>query len=430
MKRAGYLVLILGLVGCAETDPLTTTEVPCGYGERVYEYVLPAVRRDVIIVVDSALRRTIEPQLRQLIAGLATGVVDDDPTHRLSHGSELRLAMLTPSQTTAAIGAQASEHIPFLRYRYAPHGYSDDLDAFLERTRCLTSPFVPGCSDIAEYGDTPFEFAELFVVSSHDICRAGEVSTGSAVSCDEELTRMVFAWQRSDRANSWLPSLIVGVPDGIVNLEARSEPGGLIQHVLSDPRMHAVREANICGPHAITAQATPALIEALAIEDGGFASVCATDYRGVLATRSCTSFSSHFDLFGLDTAKLLQRADGTYACTLYETLPATGPITTCSQLEAFGRRPFGWAQAGEREVCEVDQVLPIDQATDYGWFMPQTLSSELAWDDVDPAPDCIDYRVARPGLPAFPAPPLSTPNAERASHCSPAPPTAPLPMCM
>jgi len=122
MKRVGCLVLILGLLGCAENDPLTTTEMPCGYGERVYEYALPGDRRDVIIVVDSELRPTIEPQLRHLIAGLATGVVDDDQTHRLSHGSELRLAMLTPSQATAAMDAHASERIPFVRYRYAPHG--------------------------------------------------------------------------------------------------------------------------------------------------------------------------------------------------------------------------------------------------------------------------------------------------------------------
>ncbi len=93
-------------------------------------------------------------------------------------------------------------------------------------------------------------------------------------------------------------------------------------------------------------------------------SICQEDYRPVLDA-ILKKIADALD--GTCLPRALNPDDqGEVPCVVAETLPKTGDITRCSQLESLGRTPLRIADDG-REVCQVAQVVP-GTTNAPGWF--------------------------------------------------------------
>lgn len=69
----------------------------------------------------------------------------------------------------------------------------------------------------------------------------------------------------------------------------------------------------------------------------------------------CIAHVRPWGIFGWDLDAIARLDDGRADCELLETLPSSGPITRCDQLEAFGRT-FHVRGADGHEVCLMQQV--------------------------------------------------------------------------
>lgn len=318
MKLGSGWTLPLLLIACSEA-PLTTIDVPCGYGESTFEIATSEANRHVIVVIDREQARDAEPRLRQLVSALITGEVDDGGERILRHDESIRLSIASFAE--AAANVRAGKELHFIRYQNAPHGYADDLEGFLDRLPCLYGPMPAACADVA--GAVPIE------VPSSEL-------------------------------------IVIG---------AESVDAGTVDVIAS-----AVHEQHIAHVAAVAPDYRPALFE---LDD-------------------CSQFyPSGGHSLGLDTDRFEVEADGRFACQLFETLPSTGPITRCAQLESYGRRFEAIASDSGREVCEVEQVRQDEAETRYGWLIPAADQFRLSWPEGEPELGCIEARALYEGVPTF-----------------------------
>lgn len=407
MRTCWPSCLVLLSFGCADTTVPITTGDACGQSEIELQVIVGEGPRDVLVIIEPELARSIEPRLRVLLAGLISGRADDDSGHRLRRDAELRVAMLSPADAADLVVQLAdAEHEPavrFNRYRYAPYGYEDDVAAFVERVLCplhadRTCESSSG-SDGEPYG-LDGAYVEAFVITERDACGAGEQPVEGGVACDPELTKLVAAWR--DYPTSPVLSVIAGAPADRLTLEAYQRASDWPADVLQDPRMHGARDADICdGAAERPVQAAPVLIEALAEPYTALASLCSSDLRGVLQMSDCGyadwALPVWLERIGRDSA-------GLATCEWHEVLPAEGLITHCAQLAAFGRAAEPIEIVDDREVCAIEQIAEADADTAYGWYMPSHHDSRSSWPtdpDIEPQPRCSVFRSVDAGMPAL-----------------------------
>lgn len=159
-------------------------------------------------------------------------------------------------------------------------------------------------------------------------------------------------------------------------------------------------------------EGTIALIASSVYEyEGRIAQVAieAPDYRPALFELTDCSHAYPHDAVPLEVESFKVEADGRFACRLFETLPATGPITRCSQLERYGRRLHETASNEGRETCEVEQVLPRDADTSHGWLIPFENDYRISWPEGEPRMGCVEARLMTARVPTFswPSQPIS-----------------------
>jgi hypothetical protein len=395
MTPARWLIAMLCLASCGG-EPLTTTDEPCGHGERSLELPIAFSQQlDALIVVDPALGDRIQPRLASLLEALATSNVDDHPDRDLFRIHELRVAIITAEQATHFY--RAPERPPaFARYRYAPHGYGDDVASFVRRALCMQTSDAAACASAPIDGELPFanRYAAVYVISDRDACTAQELAGPSERGCDARLNELLATVRDEPTLDPyWELSLVAGVPLALGSLAGTQEildEHESPAHMLEDPSLRdADANSDICAGDAdISARPTPELLRLA--DTGRVLSVCAASYREVTAMFDCfgcyATIPGHF----IDAAL---RADGTYACELRETLPSFGLITRCEQLAAFGREATPIAIDEGREVCVVQQFTEAEAAAGsvFGWYMPTHDDPRYVWrGNPDAKPWCLD----------------------------------------
>jgi len=327
--------LPLLFMACAE-EPLTTIDARCGYGETTFEIATYLADRDVLVVIDREQARMAEPRLRGLVAALLTGALDGDPARVLRHDESLRLAIASPPEVADSV--RTGTQLPFLRYHWAPYGYADDAERFLDRVPCLYGPAPTACADAAE--GRPLD---------------------------------------------------VSLADVILIRDERSDPGAI---------------------ELIAATAHDAHLATVAAD--------APDYRpALLQLEDCSrTYPYGSESAPLDTADFQIEDDGRLSCRLFETLPASGPITRCAQLADYGRRFEAIAADGAHEVCEVEQVRHEDAETHHGWLIPTEHQFRSSWPEGEPMLGCAEYHAMFEGVPAFTWISAPIPGARMLMRCA------------
>jgi hypothetical protein len=394
MKIARVIVASLLIVSCTD-EALTTTDDRCGYGERHLEYV-PAITQqlDVLIVVDPALAVRIQARIASLLEALATSNIDDYPERDLYANHLLRVAVVSPAEAARFYRAP-DRPVPFVRHRYAPYGYSEDVASFVARALCLQSADAVACASAPEDAERPFahSFAIAYVISDRDACPADEPTNGSGPACDAALTELLTTLNDlPDPARSWEVTLVAGVPAALGTLSAANEVldgQAALDRLLADPSFRAAgADGDVCAGTAggIAARPTPELVRLA--NTRRILSVCAATYREATAMQGPCVVADGLPLLleGIEQAQ-----DGTYVCELRELLPADGAITRCEQLAAFGRDAMPIAIEDGREVCVVQQVTEARAEDAFGWYVPSRSETRTLWHGAPEAgPQCSD----------------------------------------
>lgn len=357
--------LLVASAGCSEATP--TSQLGCGFGEMRVEYAAPAWRRDVLMVVEPELARALDRQLSGLVRAMVTGELDDVVGQDAWAVPHLRLGALGIDEARALWSAlecaEGEGRCPsvfvepsFARYRWAPHGYEDDVEAFVDVAMCLArgeadcegSPSLP---DEQPFGS---DFLDVVLVTHDDLCDPFD----GRDDCHRELDRLVRGWGEVPR---WWPRVIAGVPPDLTTAEAWHDAADrrvYLGRIHDDPRMQASGEDVCAGAGAITAVPAPELVRALAEAGDGLVSICNDDYRPLLEMRECFG-AIDYGALGFEGDRLSRLEDGRYDCRMFEVLPAEGPVTRCAQLTDFGRSETLRVEDG-REVCDVEQLSEED----------------------------------------------------------------------
>jgi len=417
MRIARWWMAALLVASCAD-ELAATTDGPCAHGERSFElYSSPTSYVDALIVVDRALGDRIEPRIASLIEALATSNVDDDPDRDVFRNHELRIAILTAAEANGVLRSP-EQPVPFARYQYAPHGYGHDVADFVERVLCRRTRDAAACassplerieSELIE-GEQPFASAghtELYVISDRDACAAGELPGTSDRDCDADLHQLLATVRDdADRGHYSRLSIIAGVPLALGSLAGTQhimDGNGSPAHILDDPQFRdAASDSDVCaGATDVSARPAPELLRLGAT--GRVLSVCAPSYREITAMNDCPVADRLPQLVD----EFERRDDGTYACELRETLPASGLITRCQQLADFGRYAAALAVDGNREICVVQQVTEAEAEAGevFGWYVPTSSDYGYTWRGGDAKPWCVDLdsRATTAHQPAFTA---------------------------
>ncbi len=179
---------------------------------------------------------------------------------------------------------------------------------------------------------------------------------------------------RRDNPDLLLFAPIVGVPPQLVTDVENQDYG----RILADPAMRIVHDPTcstgdclVPACRSTNGRADPArrIVEvALGLDGLGAStivqSICQEDYRPVLDG----ILKKIADALGGTCLPRSLNPDETGAvpCVVAETLPKSGDVTRCDQIESLGRKLLRTDDEG-REVCQVQQVLP-GTADRPGWF--------------------------------------------------------------
>lgn len=377
-QAVSICIAVLSLSTCTPSQPAPTDVDPWRASTPLGE--------EVLIIASSEDAPRVRQRVVQLLRAYVSGDHDDEPGQDHWAPADLRVTVVTPERAAAFAqearclardsedaGAAdcAQTTVPSVRYRWAPYGYADDVDAFVANVDCLLGALTDNCTPqptAANAGrpraDAPFE---AWLVATRDVCTAAADSG----DCDPALTSLLARWPRytyDDGSPLWWPRLIFGMPREVLWNAVPGSRSEFVRELVQDPRMQA-RASDICrGSGELRALPGVGLLERFSEDGGGFISVCAADYRPLLDMETC-AFSADWAALGIDDLQHPRDDAGLYPCELEELLPSDGPLTQCSQLADHGRDPKPLRIYEAREVCRVQQVSEADGLSGVaGWY--------------------------------------------------------------
>jgi hypothetical protein len=361
------LALVLVVCSCAEHEYPAMTDAPCSYGEWQRELATSGNWVDVVLIVPTDLRASVSAQVGSLIEALATSSFDGDGQPDVRRNENVRVGIVTPEQAIEHLRAPEEHPVPFVTFRYAPHGLGDSTEAFLESVSCLLLNDAQSCGAGLDLDRAvTMDRAELFVFSARDAC----VDSGTSATCDRTLNGLFAALER------------VAYLDLRLAVIAGREP-----------------EPCVLAGTDLTAQPTPELFRLAPTTRQH--SLCEVDQRLAASTLNC----SIIDSVPVDLVRegARRRPDGTFECTVLEMLPASGPVTRCEQLAEYGREPLPHAIREGREVCVVEQRAEVEATAGApGWFAPSQRVIRHEWSGPpDERPECFEQRSIEAFEPAF-----------------------------
>jgi hypothetical protein len=256
---------------------------------------------------------------------------------------------LLPCIGTGSACEQVS--LPAVEYFAEPYGFGTDDGVFSDALHCLLQNELDTCPEAALLAPMPYRqraVLNVIWVTDRDICAA------DADGCSEfrQLNQL------ADGSHALVLSVIAAVPPQLVAAQLAEGDWYASRYaaLLANPALPPPGERVACGTRSSDARAPRNLIAQL--QDGiPVASLCAPD-ESLLAVDIRLQYEGggyvEFDCnhaFG----RLTPAADGTVPCAWTERLPIAGPITHCSQLDAYGRQPLAVDPQTTAETCTFQQ---------------------------------------------------------------------------
>jgi hypothetical protein len=360
-RRLQHLAVALGLGACNDSVPITTAFCG-GFGEAKAEFAsTPSGYAPTVFVVEPGLAPRMSALIAASVRQMITGDSDGDGRQDEWAYPKAQIAIVSTSDLFPLLSSLDCTPAPGLPcpptklanalYQYAPYGYADDVDAFLDAVDCLAANLDhagDACtSQFIRRETEDLRYANVVIITDRDLCDATDPACK-----DEPMRKLVSGFPRVD--------LVVAVPADLLDDASyeQLQPSDYYARILGDPRMAKGAGPLSCGD--VSAEPARNFVSVFSHDDSSFGallSLCSTTAKA-LVDRDEDMCGAYVDAVRLNIFSDTRiEADGRAACKVLETLPPTGRITHCAQLSDHGRS-LDSIRADGRETCSWTQISP------------------------------------------------------------------------